>query len=184
MRRYVKGVAAATIRPARLSDVPALAELAARTWSGAFGEGVSPDDETAELEETRSETYFANALRSETILVAEENGALRGYVQFGEVRIPEVQARRGDQGLQRLYVETALQGQGLGRKLMEAALRHPRLSEARRIFLQVWDKNERAVRLYESLGFEKVGTTTFTIGSEAMEDLVMRLDRSDAARGS
>jgi ribosomal protein S18 acetylase RimI-like enzyme len=39
----------------------------------------------------------------------------------------------------------------------------------------VWDKNERAVRLYESFGFQKVGTTTFTIGSQVMEDLVMLL---------
>ena len=51
-----------------------------------------------------------------------------------------------------------------------------------RVFLQVWAENERAVRLYESFGFRKAGTTTFTIGAEAMEDLVMVLDRSDAAR--
>ena len=70
----------------------------------------------------------------------------------------------------------------MGRRLMEAALRHPRLVGARRIFLQVWDKNERALRLYESFGFKKVGTTTFAVGSEVMEDLVMLLDRSDATR--
>jgi diamine N-acetyltransferase len=177
-------VDAPTIRPAKLSDVPALSALAKRTWSDAFRDGISSDDEAAELEETRSETYFANALRQKTILVAEEDGALLGYVQFGGVAIPEAQAQPGDQGLQRLYVETALQGRGLGRRLMEAALQHPRLEEAKRIFVQVWDKNERAVRLYESFGFQKVGTTTFTIGSEVMEDLVMLLDRSDAARRS
>jgi diamine N-acetyltransferase len=181
VRGYVEGVDAPTIRPARPSDVHALSELATRTWSDAFGDGISPEDEAAELEETRSEAYFASALRSKTILVAEEDGALLGYVQFGDVGIPEVQVQPGDQALQRLYVEAALQGRGLGRRLMEAALRHPRLSEARRIFLQVWGKNDRAVRLYESLGFQKVGTTTFTIGSEVMEDLVMQLDRSDAA---
>jgi ribosomal protein S18 acetylase RimI-like enzyme len=168
-----------TIRPARSSDVPALSELAKRTWSDAFADAVSPDGEAAELEETRSEPYFANALREETILVAEADGALVGYVQFGDVGISEVQVQPGDQGLQRLYVETALQRRGLGRKLLAAALQHPRLAEARRIFLQVWDRNERAVRLYESFGFEKVCTTTFTIGSELMEDVVMLLDRSD-----
>jgi diamine N-acetyltransferase len=181
VRRYVGRVDAATIRPARLSDVPALSALANRTWSDAFGDGVSPDDEAAELEETRSETYFADVLRTKTILVAEEDGALLGYVQFGDVGIPDVQVQPGDQGLQRLYVETALQGRGLGRRLLEAALQHPRLAEAKRIFLQVWDENERAVRLYESFGFTRVGTTSFTIGSEVMEDLVMLLDRSDAA---
>ena len=173
---------APTIRPARLSDVVALSDLAKRTWSDAFGDGVSSDHLTAELDEARSETYFAGALREKTILVAEEDDALLGYVQFGDVGIPEVQVQPGDQGLQRLYVETALQGRGLGRRLVKAALQHPRLAEARRIFVQVWDKNDRAVRLYESFGFQKIGTTTFTIGSEVLEDVVMLLDRGDADR--
>jgi ribosomal protein S18 acetylase RimI-like enzyme len=42
--------------------------------------------------------------------------------------------------------------------------------------LQVWAENERVVRLYESVGFRAVGTTTFTIGSEPMDDLVMVLE--------
>jgi ribosomal protein S18 acetylase RimI-like enzyme len=175
-------VDAPTIRPAASSDLPALSELAKRTWSDAFGDGVGADDEAAELDEARSEAYFADALREKTILVAESDGALLGYVQFGDVEIPEIRAQPGDQALERVYVDTALQGRGLGQRLVQAALQHPRLAEAERIFLQVWDENERAVCLYESLGFRKVGTTTFTIGSEVMEDLVMLLDRSDAAR--
>jgi diamine N-acetyltransferase len=173
-------VDAPTIRPARVADVSALSALAKRTWSEAFGEGVSPDDEAAEVKETRSEAYFARALRAKTILVAEEDGSLLGYVQFGDVEIPEVRARPGDQALQRVYVERVFQGRGLGQRLMAAALQHPRLAGAKRIFLQVWDKNERAVRLYESFGFQCVGATTFTIGSEVMEDLVMLLDKGSA----
>lgn len=85
----------ATVRLARPSDVPALSALAKRTWSDAFGEGVSPDDEAAELEEARSESYFARALSEKTILVAESDGALVGYVQFGDVEIPEVDVSQG-----------------------------------------------------------------------------------------
>jgi ribosomal protein S18 acetylase RimI-like enzyme len=166
------------------SDLPALAELARRTWSDAFGDSVSPDDEVAALEETRSEAYFAAALSTETILVAEEDGVLLGYVQFGDVTIPEVDVRPGDQGLHRLYVERPTQGRGLGRELIDAALRHPRVAAASRIFLTVWDRNSRAIQLYESVGFERIGTTTFMIGSQTAEDLVMLLDRTDAARRS
>jgi ribosomal protein S18 acetylase RimI-like enzyme len=166
-----------------VTDVPALSALAERTWSEAFGDSVSPDDEAVELEQTRSETYFMSALREKTILVAEADGALLGYVQFGDVEIPEVDVRAGDQGLQRVYVDTALQGRGLGRALMNAALEHPRLADAGRIYLTVWEKNERAVRLYESIGFQSVGTTTVTIGSDEVgEDLVMLLDGSNAGR--
>jgi diamine N-acetyltransferase len=90
-----------------------------------------------------------------TILVAEEGRALIGYVQFGDVQIPEVEVRPGDQGLRRLNVDTAIQGQGLGRRLMNAALDHPRLASASRIFLTVWEKNAPAIHLYESFGFKK-----------------------------
>lgn len=176
-----RAVDAPTIRPAGPSDVPALAELAKRTWSDAFGDGVSRDDEAVELAEGRSESYFATALHERTILVAEADRVLVGYVQFGGVGIPEVDVRSDDRELQRLYVETALQGQGLGRRLMEAALQHPQLAEASRIFLQVWDRNEKAVRLYESFGFQRIGTTTFTVGAEVMEDAVMLLDNTDAS---
>jgi diamine N-acetyltransferase len=61
----------------------------------------------------------------------------------------------------------------------DAALGHPQLAEAKRIFLQVWDQNERAVKLYERFGFQRVGTTTFKIGAETMEDLVMLLDKTE-----
>lgn len=166
------------IRPAQTNDLPALSALAKRTWADAFADGVCPDDTQAELEGGRSEAYFVQALREKTILVADENGGLVGYVEFGEVAIPEVDVRPGDQSLNRLYVETALQGRGLGRTLLEAALHHPRLAHATRIFLTVWDENEGAVRLYERFGFQTVGTTRFTIGAEEVEDLVMLLDKT------
>ena len=131
----------------------------------------------AELEATRSEAYFATALGERSMLVAEEGGVLVGYVQFGDVDIAEVDVRPGDQELHRLYVETAFQGRGIGRMLMDEALRHLRLAGAERVFLQVWEENERAVRLYESYGFGTAGRTAFTIGSgEVVEDLVMVLE--------
>jgi len=79
--------------------------------------------------------------------------------------------------LNRPYVETARQGRGIGHALLDAALAHPRLARAPRVRLQVWDENTRAVRLYESAGFRRVGTTRFAIGSEIVEDAVFELER-------
>jgi len=159
--------------------VRALSELASRAWADAFGDSVGKQDLVAELEEKRSPAYFEGALRFDTILVAESNGELIGYVQFGQVNIAGLERRPDDQELHRLYVATEQQGRGVGRRLMEAALGHQRLAGAGRVFLQVWEVNERAIRLYESLGFRTVGKTTFTIGAgHVTEDLVMRLDRA------
>ena len=166
------------IRPVTEADLPPLADLARRTWLDAFGDSVSADDAAAEAEDTRSEEYFRAALRTDTILVAEADGQLVGYVKFGEVEIPEVDAEPGDGGLHRVYVETAQHGRGIGRELVHAALSHPRLQAAPRVYLQVWEENRTAVGLYESLGFRTVGTTRVTIGTDEVgEDLVMVLER-------
>ena len=168
------------IRPVAEADLPALADLARRTWLDAFGDSVTEDEAAAYVDATRSEHYFRAALSKDTILVAdeEEEGKLVGYVKFGDVQIPEVDAKPGDAGLHRVYVETALQGRGIGRQLVGGALSHPRLHEASRVFLEVWEENRAAVRLYESVGFQTVGTTRVTIGTDEVgEDLVMVLER-------
>jgi ribosomal protein S18 acetylase RimI-like enzyme len=166
------------VRAAGEADLPGISALAKRTWSDAFGSSMNAEDLAAELETTRSEEYFRTALRKDTLLVADVDGELVGYVQFGDVTIPEVEVQPGDRGLHRIYVDTDLHGRGIGRALMDAALSHPRLARAERIYLAVWEKNRPARRLYESLGFRAVGTTRFTIAGEAMEDLVLVLDRT------
>jgi diamine N-acetyltransferase len=164
------------VRPVTEADLPALADLARRTWLDAFGDSVSEDEAAAYADATRSEDYFRSALRADTVLVAEAEGELVGYVKFGDVKIPEVEAEPGDVGLHRVYVETALQARGVGRELVKAALSHPRLRAAPRVYLEVWEENRAAVRLYESFGFRPAGTTRVTIGSKEIgEDLVMVL---------
>src|SRR3954471_20683688 len=133
------------VRAATPADVAALADLARRTWTDAFGHTTSADDLDAELAANRSEAYFEAALRADEILVAVAGEALVGYVQFGDVRIAEAPARAGDQELRRLYVDTTRQLSGIGRALMGAALSHPRLAAAPRVFLQVWERSERAI---------------------------------------
>jgi ribosomal protein S18 acetylase RimI-like enzyme len=52
------------------------------------------------------------------------------------------------------------------------------MASAQRVYLSVWEQNTRALRLYESVGFRRVGLTTYTIGDKVIgEDLVLRLDR-------
>ncbi|MFX8477565.1 GNAT family N-acetyltransferase, partial [Acinetobacter baumannii] len=49
------------------------------------------------------------------------------------------------------------QRSGLGRRLVEGLIRAAQRAEARRIFLEVAVDNEPALRLYQSLDFERVG---------------------------
>lgn len=56
-------------------------------------------------------------------------------------------------------VSPAYKGVGVGGELLRACLRMARERGAKRVRLKVYEGNERALRWYRSIGFERVGTT-------------------------
>jgi ribosomal protein S18 acetylase RimI-like enzyme len=162
------------IRPVRQSDLSALAELAKTSFEDAFGWSFSPDVLAAELEGNRSEAYFAQVLQSDTILVYEDTGGLAGYVQFGEPEWPDVETDPGDLSIHRLYVATHRQRQGIGRLLLQAALDHPRAAASHRVWLQVWEHNPGAIKLYKRFGFEMKGNTNYLAGNLGEEFMMVK----------
>ncbi len=144
------------IREANVNDIQALAELATRTYKDAFGPTFTAEELTKRVEETRSVRYFSDAFKKDVVLLAEEANQLVGYLEFGPVDLP-IETTDGDQELSRLYVLKQYQRRGIGKLLMETALAHPMLRKTRTVWLDVWEKNEGAVRLYESYGFENTG---------------------------
>jgi uridine kinase len=162
------------IREATERDVGPLSALASTTFADAFGYTFSPSDLAEQLEKTRSEAYFRRALNEDVVLVAEAGAELVGYVQFGAVAIPGVAAAATDRELRRLFVLSDHQRQGVGSALLAAALAHPRLGDARDIYLDVWDENDGARRLYERHGFRVTGKVDFVVDSRVVgQDLVM-----------
>lgn len=162
------------IRKAQKSDLKALAALAIKTYSDAFGHTFSAPDLALHLAQNFSESDFAQALDENVILLAEEDTRLIGYVQFGAVSIAVEAATQRDRELQRVYVLADFQRRGIGRLLIEAAQAHPGLAEAENIYLDVWDKNFGAQRLYKSYGFEVIGKNPFVVDSQVLGyDLVM-----------
>jgi ribosomal protein S18 acetylase RimI-like enzyme len=161
------------IRPGDARDACALSELAKRTWAEAFGWSVDAADAQAELERHRSEASFRDSLAGGGTLVAELDGELVGYAQFGPADIPEVADRPGG-AVHRMYVDGPYQRRGIGTRLLTVALAQPELAAASRVYLQVWEENPGAIRFYARFGFRTIGRTRFTIGDGAvLEDLVM-----------
>lgn len=168
-----------TIRAVQDADVVALSALASRTYAETFGTSMSADDMAVQLEATRSEAYYRTALRQDAILVAVIGGMIVGYVQLSDVRIPVEGATAGDQELFALYVSAERQGLGVGKALMEAALSHDRFKRARRVYLDVWDENVRAIGLYARYGFKPAGRRDFVVDGRVVgSDLVMVLQRT------
>ena len=162
------------VRRAERADIKVLSTLAMRTYTAAFGRTFKASDLADHLERNCSEAYFTRHFDDDVVLVAEDADCLVGYVKFGSVGIPIAQATHRDQELQRLYVDPGFQRKGIGRALMNAALAHPRLAGAESIYLDVWEQNAGARKLYESFGFEVIGRNAFVVGSQVVgHDLVM-----------
>jgi len=63
----------------------------------------------------------------------------------------------GEAHVLNICIDPEKQGQGFGRYFLHALFNIAKDKKAERIFLEVRPSNERAVLLYENLGFEKIG---------------------------
>jgi ribosomal protein S18 acetylase RimI-like enzyme len=164
------------IEPLDDSEIHEVADLAARTFVDAYGEYHDEDALAKTLDEDRSVSYFERTRPNSTVLVAKHAGKIVGYAQYGKVKLPGVTLQLNDMELSRLYVDTGLQNQGIGRQLIEAALSEPEMTFATNVYLRVWENNPDAISLYESLGFTQAGEIQFTIkDNQPTRDLIMVL---------
>lgn len=163
------------VRQAGPEDIPALSALARHTYAETFGHSLSPEDLATQLEETRSEECFRKALESDIVLVAQDDDIIAGYVRLCDLRLP-IEYSNSDRQLDSIYVHPDQQRKGVGALLLQAALAHPFLQDAEKLFLDVWEENEKAVRFYAKHGFEKAGYCDVKIGGRVIgQDMVMAL---------
>ena len=134
------------IRAATAADIPTIAPLfdAYRQFYG------KPADPQVALDFIRERLE-----NKESVIFLAEDPARRvlGFVQLFP-SFTSVQARRL-WVLNDLYVASEARGLGVGRALMNAAKDHAIKTGAKRLTLETMDDNEKAWKLYESLGYVK-----------------------------
>ena len=164
------------IREARRSDIPALSEVARKTYGETFGHTMTPEELYVQLESTRSEKYFHSIMDTDTILIAVLDDRLAGYIQVSDVRynVKDIRVSGRDQAIHAIYVHSDFQDKGIGRALMDAAFQHPRLKAAENVFIDVYEENLRAVNFYHNYGFKEIGTIDVVLdGKKVGFDLVL-----------
>lgn len=161
-RARVAGVL--STRPATADDDRALQRLEVLTMTGEVSPGParSPDD-----------PFFGRGRQPGDVLVAEDGGALVGYVgveqEYGAASHAHVLTISG------LAVDPGVQRRGIGRALLELGIARARERGARKLSLRVLGPNARARSLYESCGFvvEGVLRAEFVIEGREVDDVVM-----------
>jgi ribosomal protein S18 acetylase RimI-like enzyme len=157
------------------SDARALAELAARTFADAFASDNRPEDLQAHIASAYGVAQQSAELADpKTItLLAQRGEALIGYAQVRRHSVPACVTQDEPVELQRFYLDKSAHGSGVAGELMSAVHDAARELGGRHLWLGVWERNARAIAFYSKMGFTKVGSHSFHVGSDQQTDDVM-----------
>jgi ribosomal protein S18 acetylase RimI-like enzyme len=152
------------VRKARADDGGTLAAIDRATWAETTSPAPFPAGGWA---------FFKEGDDPGDVLVAELDGEVAGYVRLG--RATPLPASDHVVVVNGFAVDPARQRQGVGRALLEAALRETAARGARRLTLRVLAPNTAARRLYESCGFRVEGVLKgeFHLGGRDVDDVLM-----------
>jgi len=120
-------------RPMVLTDVPAVVAVERASYLFPWSEGV-----------------FRDCIRVGYLCrVVEFAGEVSGYgiMSYGA----------GEAHILNICIRSDLRNAGIGRRLMDFLLERARAADMRDVFLEVRPSNPIAIRLYETLGFTRVG---------------------------
>jgi GNAT superfamily N-acetyltransferase len=145
-----------TLREATPDDALAIARVHVRAWQVAYRDLID-DEFLARLSpESRAASYRLgdpDPAAPHTV-VAEDDGAIRGFATTGPCRDPDA---RDAAELYALYVDPAHWRAGTGRLLLDAATARMRADGFDRAVLWVLRGNEAAERFYAAAGWRRDG---------------------------
>ncbi len=127
-------LAMVVIRPAKLFDLPEISRIEVKSFKEKYPRGIFM-------------MFLEN--NPDTFLVAEYNGRVIGYV-MAYLR-PDLEGH-----IMSIAVDPEYRGNGIGKALMLEVMERLVKKGAQYIGLEVRVSNEKAIKLYEKLGFRKV----------------------------
>jgi diamine N-acetyltransferase len=163
------------IRTATASDASLLAELGARTFLHAFGADNTPSDMRAYLASAFGPEIQARELSdpSTAFLIAEVDRVPAGYARVRRGAAPGCIPGQSPLETVRFYADAPWIGKGVGAALMTACLGEAVRGGCDAVWLDVWERNPRAIAFYVKWGFSVVGDAEFLLGDDVQHDLLM-----------
>ena len=166
------------LKKCTMEDFDILRELSIRTYYETFAHLNTPEDMQSYLDEA----FEVNKLRLELnnpdsdFFFLYFNDTLAGYLKLNEAPSQTDINDSSSLEIERIYVASEFQGEGLGRYLMKQAIAIAIERKKKYAWLGVWEKNEKAIRFYKKNGFYESGTHTFVMGEDVQTDYIMRKD--------
>ncbi|VEG26948.1 tRNA (guanine-N(1)-)-methyltransferase [Actinomyces howellii] len=192
------------LRTATESDLPALVELAGRTFPDACPPQLSEADIAEHVRTRLSLGAFTEWVADpRAVLVVAElspgaGSTAPGLVGYSLVLLEPLEgpgprgldprpdgldAPPGPDGgtglaaeLSKVYVDAPLRGSGLAPALLDRAVRDAASRGVSLLWLGTHDRNRRAQRAYRRAGFARVGSRTYQVGASRCRDVVMAVN--------
>jgi diamine N-acetyltransferase len=163
------------LRDATPSDAASLDQIFRTTFCDAFGH-LYRDEDLADFLSGFGVGEWEAQLRNDdyAVCIGEADGVPIGYVKLGPLKLP-VKTDRPAMLVDQFYVLKEHHGAGVAAALMGWALGESRRRGAEELYLTVFVENHRARRFYERYGFEAVGRYEFMVGSQADDDIIMKI---------
>lgn len=168
------------LKPCIMEDIDELRTLSIQTYHETFSAFNTPENMEKYLRCAFDREKLCRELSDKNsmffFLLSGEK--LAGYLKVNEAPSQTDVNDPASLEIERIYVSGEFQGEGLGRYLMEQAIRMAVERKKKYVWLGVWEKNEKAIRFYKRNGFCKIGTHSFVMGDDVQTDHIMRKDLS------
>ena len=164
-----------TYRDGSAADIAAIDRIFRQSFCDTFAHLYRNEDLQAFLGKFTPEAWAEEIGSPDySFRLAEADGEAVGYAKIGPSTLPVEQAGPSVE-LRQLYILRRWHGSGIAAALMDWALDEARRRGACELLLTVYTDNHRAKRFYGRYGFKEVGPYAFMVGSQADEDIIMRL---------
>lgn len=163
------------IKKCTLEDLPTLQEISVKTFQETFQHQNSPENMAAYLNRAFNRTQLEKELvnsSSQFFFISVDND-LAGYLKINTDGAQSEAMGEDFLEVERIYIKSEFQKQGLGKHLFKKALEIAQVSNKKKIWLGVWEKNENAIAFYKKAGFVETGSHSFFMGEEEQIDLIM-----------
>ena len=165
------------VRTCTLEDLLKLRQISVETFLETFEGENTPEDMEKYVEENLSLERLSQELSLEdsVFLLVEKEDEVPAYMKLNFEKAQTEPGHHGSLEIQRIYVKEQYKNLKIGQLLMKKAIELGRERSLDYIWLGVWEKNHKAIRFYEKLGFVKFDTHVFVLGDDAQTDHLMKL---------
>ncbi|KEP71686.1 GCN5 family acetyltransferase [Thioclava dalianensis] len=155
-------------RAGQPSDAAALAAISIEVWLGTYiRKGVNALFADYALNEfTKPKMTAVLQGLNEHVVVSENDNGIDGFIRLTQGKESPVSGC-STMEISTLYFQPRHHGRGLGKALLEQGFVYARSVGVRSVWLTTNSENTSAIAFYLKQGFEKVGTTHFTIQDQA-----------------